>query len=277
MIEYLEVVGMPELPEVQTLLTTIRTPLSGKRLSGITATKTNVLHSLSLETLSAAIIGKTLKSMERRGKYILYHWREADTILLMHMGQAGWLQLTHKADEVPRFSNVCFAFDGDIYLHYTNPRLLGTIGLIHKADFSDYPTLRSMGPDVWNENSGALPNEQFVKFLCRRSQMIKEVLMDQTIIAGLGNLWADEVLFQAGILPTRKANALSQAELIRIAEASAQVMEAGVRVQAEFGKLPEDFLLRHRKLDNLCPKCGGALDKHKADGRHWYFCPRDQH
>ena len=267
---------MPELPEVQTLVSDLRPVLVGQKVRSIVVHEPLMLGEIAAKDFMLELQGKTLAAIERRGKYVLFHWKEGGLILLLHMGQAGWMEVRNKGEELPKHTKVSWLFGNGKTLHYINSRLLGVVAIIHNEDYSTHPSLMNMGPEAWSEKDGPIKVQVLAKQIMRSKRPVKEVITDQTVIAGLGNIWGDEVLFQAGIDPRRPANLLSQKESSGLVGAITAVIHKALAIHADLLALPENYLLRHRKIDDICPKCGKPLEKIKVGARHWYWCPRDQ-
>jgi formamidopyrimidine-DNA glycosylase len=136
---------------------------------------------------------------------------------------------------------------------------------------SSFIRQKDLGPDVLN-----LEQNQFVKLLSGRRGIIKSALMDQAIFAGIGNIYSDEILFQAGILPTTEISELSAQALGELYRITRQVLEKGIEVQGEVRRLPDSYIIPQRKKGGICPRCGMKLNHTTLGGRTSYFCSKDQ-
>ncbi|MDD1679575.1 MAG: hypothetical protein LUO93_10395, partial [Methanomicrobiales archaeon] len=130
---------------------------------------------------------------------------------------------------------------------------------------------KELGPDVLELNE-----EQFVRLLSGRRGIIKSALMNQSIFAGIGNIYSDEILFQTGILPTTEVSNLSDRTLVDLYAITRRVLEKGIEVRGEIEKLPDSYIIPRREKGGVCPRCGTTLKHTAIGGRTSYFCPKDQ-
>jgi formamidopyrimidine-DNA glycosylase len=121
-----------------------------------------------------------------------------------------------------------------------------------------------------------IKRDEFVSVFRNKNTQAKPALTDQSLISGIGNIYADEILFQAGIHPRKKVSELSDDELVHVYEVMRHVLQTAVAAGADISKLPADFLLPHRKEGNNCPRCKGPLETIKISGRTTFFCPSCQ-
>jgi formamidopyrimidine-DNA glycosylase len=170
----------------------------------------------------------------------------------------------YKTEATPRFSKVVFDFDNGAHLAFEDARLFGLANIVASPD--EFIRDRGLGPDPLE-----LRYAGFAKLLEKRRGAIKSLLMSQEILAGLGNLYADEILFQTGIHPRRPVDRLGDAERRAIYTAMRRILRTAIA-----GDLPPRALFHHRKEGERCPRCGGTLRRTVVFGRTTYYCAKHQ-
>ena len=180
-----------------------------------------------------------------------------------------------KGEDDPPYDRVRFDFAGGAHLAYVNRRMLGRVGLTEDADA--FIRAEGLGPDALDP---AFDLAAFTAALSGRRRDVKSVLMDQGLIAGIGNIYADEILFQARLHPKTPMTSLDERQRAELFEQIKAVLrtaiERGAGAEAFLERLPDDYLLPQRDKGGRCPRCGAALATLKAAGRTSYFCPRCQ-
>lgn len=260
---------MPELPDVELFKRVLDECAPGDVLAHV-----RVADPASLEGATAAILqrrlrGQRLTSSLRHGKVLFAEFGGAVT-LAMHFGTNGSLRCLARNDPAPQAARLVFEFAGGSRLAYLNPRRIGHVqGTVSAAIFvAD----QHLGPDALDP---AFDLTAFGTALDRR-QAIKAVLMDQARVAGIGNIYADEILFQARIHPAVAANALDSAARSRLFEAMKHVLqtaiERGAGAEDFTDRLPQGFLLPERHAGGHCPRDGTPLAIDKRGGRTSYHC-----
>ena len=270
---------MPELPEVETIRRHLAPPLEGHTLNALEVLDPRWCRPLAPEELAAAIEGRTLERLSRRGKYLVWEF-EDDAYLLVHLRMTGNLLLDpHGA---PPYARVWLRFDGHD-LAFADPRRFGTGEL-------------ALGPEQLDEffaaRLGVEPlGEEFTPAhllaLARTSRApIKAFLLDQKRIAGVGNIYADEALFRARIHPLRPANRLTRAQAEALTEAIVASLNAGLAAKGatiddfrdpygNSGGFQDEFLI-HLREGEPCINCGRPVRKLRVGGRGTYVCERCQ-
>jgi len=145
--------------------------------------------------------------------------------------------------------------------------------LFHMTSEDDIPDIAKLGPEPL---SRGFTFKRFQAIVSPRGNPIHSVLMNQELIAGIGNIYSDEITFQARIRPDRKASGLSDESLRRLFDAMKLVLNRAIELDAELDRYPKDWIIPHRKKGGMCPVCGGALVKKAIGGRSSYFCPTCQ-
>ena len=193
----------------------------------------------------------------------------------MHFGLNGALRHLDGSEAEPPYTRIRLDFDDGSHLAYINPRRLGAVGLVDDAD--SLIAAAELGPYALDPHFDLAA---FQQILSRSRRDIKSVLMDQTAIAGIGNIYSDEILFQAGIHPKARAARLDSDTRKRLFRQVKCVLETAVErgAGAELAPsaLPGSFLLPQRRKGGRCPRCGGEIRTVKFSGRTAYYCPHCQ-
>jgi formamidopyrimidine-DNA glycosylase len=269
---------VPELPEVEFARSCLSRWLGGRTLRRVDADRTRVIRGASQQTL-AALARHRVTRVERRGKWLLWHLAP-DLGLLAHLGMTGKFELARRGAPPVRWSRVRFERPDGAVVHYRDPRQFGHIRVAPLSVLLDSEPLKSLGPDAKDH----LPNAQALGARMSKSRrQVKEVLMDQTVLAGLGNIQATEILFLARVHPARRAASLTQVEIGRIRAAIAKslartlAMNSGDKITyVEESKRVENPFLVYGKAKSPCPRCHTPLRKMTIGGRTSAFCPKCQ-
>ena len=264
---------MPELPEVETIKKALEPFLTGRTFSGVRITDTRPVQKLSLEEFCVGLAGRKISGLSRRGKYLIIGLSGGGN-LIIHLRMTGAL-LWDPAKEEP-FTRMEFFFDGGGRLVYTDVRRFGTMYLT--ADPNEVVGKLGIEP-----LSRQFTREALANILKRRSLPVKSSLLNQEHIAGIGNMYADEALFVAGIHPQQPANSLSTAQISRLHQAIKKVLKQGIKNQGASvrnyrgpdgskGRAHEEFCVAHRE-GRPCPACGGPIKRIVVGQRGTYYCP----
>lgn len=260
---------MPELPEVETFRRHIDDNALKQTVSDVIINRDNVLE-VPADALKAALVGQQFEYTERLGKYVGVALSNQDWLVL-HFGMTGHPQYYTEADDAPSYERVAFKFENGATLGYNNMRLFGEIYVTGSWD-TFMQDEKGYGPDAHGIDA-----ETFAECFAGRRGMIKSALMNQKIIAGIGNIWSDEILLQAGIHPKTSVNQLDDDAIHTIWEITQRALQAGIDTRATYSDLPDGYLLRNRAKDAPCPNgCAGTLDKVTVSGRTAIFCPSCQ-
>lgn len=212
-----------------------------------------------------AFLGRTVGLAHRHGKHLLINIGE--NYLFIHLGMSGSLHLLGRGESTSHARFRLGLKYGDLVLD--DPRRFGRFGLYRRVD--DLVREKGLGPDALT-----VPDRVFVSRMTGRRGSMKPLLLDQTIVAGVGNLYADEALFQERMHPATKAVDLSEKDLAKLAERIRKVLETSVSVGTEFSALPEGYLLRDRREGAPCPRCAAAMVAIRIGGRTTVLCPSCQ-
>ncbi len=259
---------MPELPDVAVFKQYIDATSLHQTIADVTVRAKRIVKGTAVDTLKDGLTGNQFESTERWGKYLFIALSEGGC-LVMHFGMTGRPVYFKDMAKEPEYDYLLIAFENGYHLAYDIPRKLGAVRLIDDVDA--FVAGKGLGPDALS-----LDVEGFKKRLDDRRGMIKSALMDQTVIAGLGNVYTDEILFQAGIWPRTKLADLDDGELRAIYHAMCDVLNTAIDCHAEPDQFPADWLIPHREQGAECPRCGGKIEQIDVSGRTGYYCPSCQ-
>jgi formamidopyrimidine-DNA glycosylase len=263
---------MPELPDVENYKRYLDKHAPKQRIADVHIGDKRALRVPSTQ-LSRRLKGHTLKRTRRHGKHLLVSvdggW------LTMHFGMTGHLDYFEDLDDEPASDRVRFDFANGRHLGFVDARLLGRVGFTEDADH--FIAERKLGPDALSRELDA---KAFATRLEGRRGGLKAALMDQSVVAGIGNLYADEILFQAKLHPLAPVQSLSGSDRRRIHKIMREVLRTGIARGAGskglYKRLPKSYLIPRRKVGAECPRCGGKVKMITAAGRSTYFCPTCQ-
>ncbi len=275
---------MPELPEVEVAARNLRAWALGRRIveAEIDAAGRRIVRPEEPAAVAKALRGRELVEVRRVGKQILLRLegRGGPLGVISHLGMTGkWLR--REGDEPPpSHSRARLALEDGVTLHYRDPRLFGRLRLVPGARFEDVPEVAGLGPDFLESG---IDEARLRTALARRRVPVKVVLLDQALLPGVGNIQASEALFRARIDPRRRADALTRAEVKRIAAA----ILASVRETIAREEGPEPSYVEEPGSENPfqvygregepCPRCRkGRLLREVQGQRSTFFCPRCQ-
>ena len=265
---------MPELPEVEFARSCLSRWLGGRTLTKVEADPTRVIRGAPPKAF-AGLARDRLEKIERRGKWLLLRFASARGVLA-HLGMTGKFELARRGAPAVRWSRVRFTRSDGAVVHYRDPRQFGHLRVAPLSELLTTEPLKSLGPDAKDHPPSA---SALTARLHRSRRKIKEVLMDQTVIAGLGNIQVTEALFLARIHPARRADSLTAAEVRRIRQAIGKslartlAMNSGDKITyVEESKRVENPFLVYGKANSPCPKCEAPLEKMVIGGRTSAFC-----
>lgn len=265
---------MPELPEVETIVRGLRTPLIGHTFSGVRVEWERMIHPSAPE-LRSRLLGQRVKAIQRRGKYLVIQLFGKDT-LIIHLKMTGDLQVLPADAPSHQHDRVVFDLENGNQMRFRDPRKFGRVYL------TDNPAwiLDRLGPEPLDDD---FTEDEFLALFDRRSGRIKPLLLNQEFIVGLGNIYADEALFLAGVRPERKADTLLEEEKRGLYRAVRQVLqlaidEKGTSLADETyrgGRYQRQFKVYNRK-EKPCTKCGSPIQRIRLGQRSAHFCPNCQ-
>ncbi|TLS40476.1 Fpg/Nei family DNA glycosylase [Streptomyces montanus] len=258
---------MPELPDVEGFRKVLESCAKGRVIRRVDVRDTGVLHGVNTRRLRDALEGRRFTEPERHGKWLLAH--TGGPTLVLHFGMTGQLLCAHPDDTVEAHDRVLFTVGGERQLRYRDQRKLQGLWLAHD-DSEVARLLDRQGPDAM-----AVDRKQFEAELSSHRGSIKTVLTDQTVLAGLGNLLADEILWRAKLRPTSRASDLTEADRRRLYTHMRRTLRSAVTA----GCVPprNSWLTGHRDAPvPTCPRCGTPLRRSRMAGRSTVWCPQCQ-
>jgi len=276
---------MPELPEAETIRRQLLPEIVGRRIESAWVGKRDILgrHRQSPARFKALTMGRRITGIGRRGKALLLALDDADT-LVVRLGMSGRLLVANPEEPRAAHTHVILRLDDGRELRYVDPRRFGEVYVATGTDPSAIPGLDKLGPEPFDRGLC----EHMRAYLPRRSAAIKQVLMDQEFIAGLGNIYADEALFRARLHPAQPANTLNDDEIARLCRAIPQVLRHAIRccgtssadgAYVDARGAPGSFqkcLNVYQRQGQPCRRCGGVIKRVVMHGRSAHFCPACQ-
>ncbi len=265
---------MPELPDVELFRRYLDRTCTGRVIQHVAVNDPKMLAGVTSEAFAARLEGARMLASRRHGKHLLVGLAPAGWIT-MHFGLTGVLAHWEGAAAEPRYTRIRFDFADGHHLAYIDVRRLGAVGFVEDAE--GFIADERLGPDALD------PGFDFAAFeraLSARKRDIKSLLMEQSAIAGIGNIYSDEILFQAVIHPKVPTDRLDLDARKRIFREVKRVLETatkrGFGAELRPEALPHTFLLPQRKKGGHCPRCGTELRAAKFSGRTAYYCPHCQ-
>jgi formamidopyrimidine-DNA glycosylase len=257
---------MPELPDVEGFRRVLAGDAQGKRIEGVAVPDPTLLRNATPGALGRAVHAQRFQEPDRHGKWLIAPVDEIT--LLMHFGMTGLLDWAPRSSERHVHDRIVFVYrSGE--LRYRDMRRFGGVWLARNERERERVT-GPLGPDARD-----LSREEFHELLAGRRGEVKAALMDQRLLAGLGNLLSDEILWRARLSPRARASSLSRKRIDAVYDAMRETLRGSIRA----GRVPHgrDWLTAARdRKDAPCPRCGGRLYKGKAAGRTACWCPRCQ-
>jgi len=265
---------MPELPEVETIKNELAPHIIGHTITAVTLFDDKIVRQPQPEEFCSRLIGQKITGVERRGKYLFFGLTSGES-LIIHLKMTGSLWL----NPPDRFIRAILHLDGGIKIYFRDPRKFGVMWLVKDKN----AVASKLGPEPLEAGFTA---KTLAKALSGRTAPIKALLCDQSFIAGIGNMYADEALFLAKIHPLRPGGSLSPKDLKRLYQAIRQVLYAAIndkgasvdtyfRPSGEIGTAHFQFRVAHGR-GKSCPICGAHLERIPVRNRGSYFCPRCQ-
>jgi formamidopyrimidine-DNA glycosylase len=259
---------MPELPEVEGFTRYFAKHGLKKRIARIDIRDERILGTRA-DKFRRALKGQSFTSVRRHGKHLFVE--AGKQWMHLHFGMSGDLLSYRDPADAPRFARVVFEFEDGSKLAFEDMRLFGVVELIATPDA--YIEEHRLGPDPLDPAFGLA---QFRALAAGRRGVVKALLMSQDILAGVGNLWADEALYQSSLHPKRGVDSLSAAEVRTLFTKLRAILREAVARRTTDREIPPRWLYHHREEDDRCPMCGGSIAKSVVFGRTTYFCPKHQ-
>ena len=271
---------MPELPEVETVRKKLLLKLKNKKINDLKIIYSNVFEGQDINKVIKNITGEVINDIKRRGKWLLF---ELDNYyLLSHLRMEGKYLYRDINSEIGKHEHVIFNINNEFELRYKDVRKFGKMYLVPKDELNK-SKLKDLGYEPWDKN---LTSDYLLSKYKNKSLPIKSILLDQSIIVGIGNIYADEILFLSKINPHKKGKNITKKECNLIIENTKKVLdkaikEGGTTIRSYTSEegvtgLFQNSLNVHKKENEPCPNCKTKIKRDKIGGRSSYYCPKCQ-
>jgi formamidopyrimidine-DNA glycosylase len=269
---------MPELPEVETVVRALRQPLIGRTITAVRNNWPRHIGTPTLDELQARICGCRVETIHRRAKYLVFSLTQGET-LIVHLKMSGHLAIVAASAPANKHVHTVFELDNGQELRFGDTRKFGRVYLVQDPE----QILGKLGPEPLEADFTPTVLQERLN---GRTRALKPLLLDQQVIAGVGNIYADEALFQAKLHPTRPANTLSNNELKALHEAIQKVLKLGIEREGASidiyikpdgtkGDMQNAVMVFHR-TGEPCYECGRPVERIVLGGRSTHFCPNCQ-
>ncbi len=259
---------MPELPEVATYQKFFEQASLHRKVVSVRVHEPRVVL-VSPETLEGRLIGQNFVNTRRIGKQLFVEL-SGGAWLTLHFGMTGSLRYYRDAEDTPRFAKVEWGLDDGFSVAFCCPRILGRVGVAN--DLEAFRKKKKLGQDAQR-----ITQEEFGQRLAGRKGLIKPLLLNQSLVAGLGNWIVDEILYQAKVHPMTPANQLNESTIALIYEKMQYVLETAIRHEARYEDFPQSFLVTYRWLErDGHPLQQKNIERIVVGGRSTYYCPNEQ-
>ena len=269
---------MPELPEVETVKNTLKKQILGKKIEKIKILYDGIIAT-DLEAFKKNIVGETFIDIDRRGKFLIFELTHY--YLVSHLRMEGKYFVKPFEDKIEKHEHVIFYLD-DCTLRYHDTRKFGKMYLVSKANLYIDTPLRDLGYEPWDDSL----NSDYLLAQYKVNTPIKTLLLNQNILTGIGNIYADEILFMCKLNPNKKGKDLKIEDCNNIIEntriiLSEAIKMGGTTIRSYTSSLGvtghfQGNLLVHNQEGKECKNCGTIIVKTKVNGRGTYYCPKCQ-
>ena len=270
---------VPELPEVETTVRGLANVLEGRRIRRLEARRGDLRRAFPAD-LGQRMTGARITGLGRRAKYGLVHTDRGDT-MVFHLGMSGAWRVDPA--EIGKHDHLLLETDEGRRVHLRDPRRFGSIDLVPTDDLEQWPAFKALGPEPLD---GAIDGKWLKQKFAGRTAAVKLLLLDQRVVAGLGNIYACEALFRARIDPRKPAGKVSKVKLDALAQAIPAVLEEAIKAggstlkdftapDGELGYFSRQFDVYDREGEP-CPGCQGKVRRIVQGGRSTFYCPTCQ-
>jgi formamidopyrimidine-DNA glycosylase len=274
---------MPELPEVEHVVRGLRRAVLGQRILAVDVNLPRLLSGVSSRTFKRKLRGTRIDAINRRGKYILVELDSLD-VLLVHLRMTGKFLCVGSEQALPPYPHVVFYLDDDRRLVFCDMRQFGRMRLLAAKKLPTLPQIEALAPEPFTDDFSF---DYFWQTLSKSRRSLKQLLLDQTRILGLGNIYASEALFLARISPVKAADRLSKARALKLHQAIREILQEAIDagstlridltdgIGSYFGTT-ERFWRVYERAGEPCVNCGTKIKRVVQGGRSTYYCPRCQ-
>lgn len=261
---------MPELPDVEIFKQYFDATSLHRKITEVVACDTRLLAGISRKKLGRRLTGRSFSETVRHGKYLFARFEDRG-FLVLHFGMTGFLKLFKEEREAPDHLGLLLRFADGYHLAFVCKRRLGMIAI--RESVEDLVNEKELGPDAL-ELCG--DSARFAELLGGHRGSLKGLLMNQGVLAGIGNIYADEILFLIGWHPKRKAADLTGKELRQLAAKTRHILKTAIERRVGAEGWPKSWLLPRREAGRSCPRCSGTIRRITVSGRGTYYCPDHQ-
>ena len=271
---------MPEIAEVETVRNTLKRRILHKKIKEVEVYYERMIEN-NINDFKKNLIGESFIDIKRRGKWLIF---ETETYyLLSHLRMEGKYFIKDREEAKEKHEHVIFVFDDDMTLRYADTRKFGRMNLILKQDLEQTECIQKQGLEPGDKN---LTDEYLLQKFKSKHIPIKTALLDQTIISGLGNIYANEVLFYAKINPLKPVGSLTKDECEKICEGAREIIREAIQMGGTTirsytsslgvtGRFQQNLKV-HKRDGESCFVCGAKIENIKVGGRSTYYCPKCQ-
>ena len=270
---------MPEIAEVRTVKKVLKERLINRKIIDIKYRYPNIIKT-DKDEFKKFLIGRTIKDITSIGKWLVFSF--GDYYLLSHLRMEGKYYIKPTDEEYEKHEHIIFNLDNNYDLRYKDVRKFGVMKLVKTKDIYDTEEIKKLGIEPDSKDL----TKEYIYSLTRSNKPIKELLLDQSIINGLGNIYVDEVLFLSKIHPEKKGNSLSLEECDKIRKSCYEIITKATKykgttirsytsslgVEGEYQK----YLKAHTRVNKPCLECNTKIEKIRVGGRGTYYCPNCQ-
>ena len=269
---------MPELPEVETVARSLQQMFAGRTIGNVKCLRKNLRYDLQPKELNRICKKQQIKDITRRGKYMIWHIN--DQAILVHLGMSGRFCKVDKKEPLDKHDHVIFELDNKEHIRYRDPRRFGLILAIEDGNWQQHGLIENLGVEPLEVHKP----QTFVEKAQRRSLPIKQFIMDQKVIVGVGNIYANEALFASGIHPCQPAQAITVEEWRVLLKEIRRILRTAINrggttlqdkgfsdVEGNHGEFAIDLNVYGRKGE-LCYHCDEEIKSSVIGGRSTFFC-----
>ena len=275
--------NLPELPEVEQVVRALAASVIGRRILAAELRLKRIAPGISAAAFNRKLHNSTVKTVTRRGKFILIEL-DSDQVLVTHLRMTGKFVASREGEKLPPYAHVIFHLDDDRRLIFCDMRQFGRMRIVSTKKLPNAREISILAPEPF---SNQFTPDYLASILSRSRRSLKQLLLDQTKVLGLGNIYASEALFLAGINPLKPADSLSRQRTVRLYDAIRSVLQeaidAGSTLRINLGdddgvyfETPERFWRVYEREGEPCVNCGTKIRRIVQGGRSTYYCPKCQ-